>query len=264
MALSGIVVLAALAPALWFALRKKEAAALPAVPSTAISQRELVGRRPENPVLSAVISRDGKYLAYSDASGIFVQELENGASHLLQGTKGFDVQDWYPDGSHLLVTGAGDLWSLFSFASEKRKLVSDVTSAALSPDGLQILFTRDAVPKELWIVPAQGGDPQVKFRGQEGFFDGFAWSPDGQSIADAWSNNPRPELLEIRSLRDGSLRSTFKETGKGGGQSPMAWLPGGRILLTIYQSRTESDLWALPVDAGKSQITFSAKQMGIL
>jgi len=247
--LAGMAALILVAAALWFSLPRKEPMPRQAVASGPISQRELVGARPDNPVQSAVISRDGKYLAYSDARGIFVQEIENGANHLLQGTKGFEVADWYPNDSHLLVIGAGDLWSLFAFSAEKRKLVSHVFNAGLSRDGSQILFSRDSSANALWIASAQGGDPQLKFRLQDSEFTGVDWSPDGQAIADVQLKGGNQVILEVRSLRDGSVRTLFSEKDSGGGANPVLWLPDSRVLFCRSKSVSESDVWGLPVDA---------------
>jgi hypothetical protein len=105
-----------------------------------IAQLQLTARTADKPVTGAVISRDGKYVAYSDKDGISIQEIENGESHKLPGTVGLELQDWYPDGLHLLVTDGKDLWTLFAFSGEKHKLASHVVGAGISPDGSQILF----------------------------------------------------------------------------------------------------------------------------
>ena len=46
--------------------------------------------------MSVAISKDGKYIAYSDKDGISIQETDSGDSHRLAGTAGLLVEDWYP------------------------------------------------------------------------------------------------------------------------------------------------------------------------
>jgi eukaryotic-like serine/threonine-protein kinase len=51
-------------------------------------QQQLTAATADNPITGAVISRDGKYLAYADKNGISIQEIENGEAHTLPGTVG--------------------------------------------------------------------------------------------------------------------------------------------------------------------------------
>ena len=67
-------------------------------------QHQLTARTADNPVTGAAISRDGKYLAYSDQDGISIQEIENGEYPKPPGTAGLEPADLYPDGVNLLVT----------------------------------------------------------------------------------------------------------------------------------------------------------------
>src|SRR5579872_488859 len=97
-------------------------------------ERQLTANAAANPVTDAVISRDGKYLAYSDHDGISIQEIQNGDTHHLAGTTGFEIADWYPDGLHLLATQGTDLWTLFAFSGEKHKLASKIINPSISPD----------------------------------------------------------------------------------------------------------------------------------
>jgi eukaryotic-like serine/threonine-protein kinase len=128
------------------------------VQSSHIVQRRLTAPAVDNPVINAVISRDGKYLAYQDKNGISIQEIENGDTHVLPGTVGLYLQDWYPDGLHLLVTDdKDDLWRLFASTGEKRRLASHVVSAIVSPLGSEILLFREIYAHELWTMSAEGG-----------------------------------------------------------------------------------------------------------
>jgi serine/threonine protein kinase/Tol biopolymer transport system component len=213
-----------------------------------IVQQQLTARTADNPVTGCVISRDGKFLAYSDNDGISIQEIENGDSHRLRGTVGLELQDWYPDGLHLLVTDGKDLWTLFAFSGEKRKLASQVVSGGVSPDGSQILFFRERTPRDLWTMPTAGGEPQVRLSlGQDEIFITANWAPDGKAITDIRaSQGSDAATLEIRTLQDS--KSTGLLTDKslvGGGGNLLQWLPDGRIVFGLFTGPNESDLWAI-------------------
>jgi eukaryotic-like serine/threonine-protein kinase len=218
-------------------------------------QRQLVASTPDNPVNQAVISGDGKYLAYTDNDGIAIEEIENGDTHRLPNTLGLTLQDWYPDGLHLLVTDDDEnLWSLFAFSGEKHKLAPNVIGAGMSPDGSQIMLFRKQMPSDLWTMPAAGGEPQVRIsRGQDGIILAADWSPDGKSIADiSCTKSFKSGKLEIRNLDDGKASTLLSNDDLvGGGGSVVAWPPDGRILFGLFQGNrfTESDLWALSLDS---------------
>ena len=223
------------------------------IESRQIVQRQLTARTADNPITGAVVSRDGKYLAYTDKDGIWIQEIENGDSHKLPGTGGLDLQDWYPDGLHLLVTGNEDLWTIFAVSGEKHKLASHVISASVSWDGSEILFIREQLGRELWTMPSSGGEPQVRFAlGQDDVFITAASSPDNKSIAYIRSTRGfGSSSLEIRSLQDDKSRVILTDKALvGGGANVLEWLADNRILFGLYKgSMTESDLWALSLDS---------------
>jgi serine/threonine protein kinase/Tol biopolymer transport system component len=228
------------------------------VENAQMTQRQLTARTADNPITGAVVSRDGKYLAYTDKDGIWIQEIENGNSHKLPGTAGLDLEDWYPDGLHLLVIDNEGLWTIFAVSGEKHKLASDVTRASISWDGSQILFFREPLGRELWTMSSSGGEPQVRFAlGQDDVFVTAAWSPSGGSIAyiRATRGYPTPlamTSLEIRSLQDDKPRVVLTDEALlTGGGNVLEWLPDNRILFGLFKDRSpiESDLWVLSLDS---------------
>ncbi|HZD30020.1 MAG TPA: protein kinase, partial [Candidatus Angelobacter sp.] len=220
-------------------------------------QRQLTASNSDNPVMSAVISHDGRYLAFSDNGGIAIQEIENGDTHRMPGTTGSDVMAWFPDGLRLLVLDhKRDLSTLFVASGEKRKLASHVFAAALSSDGSQIAFSRELHPQELWTMPAVGGEPQVRFNlGNDEWYLAPAWSPDGKSIVYIRDSNGINDTgtLEIRDLADGKSRVLLADRPLAHrGAGCVLWLPDGRILFEIFKEEgaIQSDLWALSLDSG--------------
>ena len=222
--------------------------------SSQIVQRQLTARTAGNSVTEAVLSRDGKYMAYSDKDGIWIQEIENADSHKLPGTTGLHVQDWYPDGLHLLVTDDEDLWTIFAVSGEKHKLASHVIGASVSWDGSQILFIRETIGRELWTMPAAGGKLQVQFAlGQDDVFaGGVAWSPDNKAVVYIRSDrgSMKAANLEIRNLQDGKSRVILTDQAlAGAGGNPLQWLPDNRILFGLSKDGNDSDLWAISLDS---------------
>ena len=87
----------------WFFLHR------PPKPSAELTQKRLTFNSSENPVQSAAISPDGKYLAYSDPAGIHVKLLSTGEERLIPRPAGVPagaywwVDSWFPDGTQLLA-----------------------------------------------------------------------------------------------------------------------------------------------------------------
>ncbi len=70
-------------------------------------QRQLTTNPFETPVNSAKISPDGKYLAYSDDTGVFLKVIDTGERNVLAVPAGARIADlnWFPDGNKLLASG---------------------------------------------------------------------------------------------------------------------------------------------------------------
>ena len=225
------------------------------VQSSQIMQRRLIAPAVDNPVIHAVISRDGKYLAYQDKNGISIQEIENGDTHTLPGTVGLYLQDWYPDGLHLLVTDdKDDLWRFFASTGEKRRLASHVVYAIISAVGSEIILFREWHPHELWTMSAEGGEPHLRSSlGQGEEFLDADWAPDAKAIAYIRSSYiGRDATIEIRTLQDAKSRTILRDEALVFGWNFLKWLPGNRILFALANSHTkidESDLWTLSLDS---------------
>jgi len=71
-----------------------------------IAEHKLTSNSSENAVSSAGISPDGMYLAYSDNTGVYLKQPRTGETHPVPLPPNFSahVDDWFPDGAHLLVS----------------------------------------------------------------------------------------------------------------------------------------------------------------
>ena len=82
--------------------------------------RQLTANPQETPLISSVISPDGKYLAYTDRTGLYLRQVSTGETHAIPLAKGIEpfVQTWLPDGAHVLFSWAEvpnkspSLWSV--------------------------------------------------------------------------------------------------------------------------------------------------------
>ncbi len=111
-------------------------------PGSEARQVQLTANPIENPVVSAAISPDGRYLAYADLSGLFLRPMDSGETHRVILPEGFEVRevDWFPEGTNLLFSAVADgglsLWKIPILGGEPRKLREKVWRAAVSPDAL--------------------------------------------------------------------------------------------------------------------------------
>ena len=71
-----------------------------------LSERRLTANPDDTPVTSGLISPDGKYLAYTDSTGFYLRQVDNGETRPLPLPKGFNplAESWFPDSIHLLVS----------------------------------------------------------------------------------------------------------------------------------------------------------------
>jgi serine/threonine protein kinase len=86
----------------WFLLR------YPSQSPSELTQKRLTFNSSQNPVTSAGISPDGKYLAYWDGAGIHVKLLSTGEESLIPSLSAipagasWGLDAWFPDGTRLL------------------------------------------------------------------------------------------------------------------------------------------------------------------
>jgi Tol biopolymer transport system component len=165
-------------------------------------------------VLGVVISRDGKYLAYSDDTGISLKIIDTGEIRLLPETKGLVAMDWFPQADKLLaLRDYKELWAISILGGPARKLYDYVSGgyvASVSPDGSQIAFLTQGVPsREIWMIGSNGEEPHRVVVADEfdGFMD-FSWAPGGKRFA------------YIRRHKDPDKAHLFLETRDLTGNSP--------------------------------------------
>jgi Tol biopolymer transport system component len=258
---SGALILLVLG--LWWSLSNRTQ------PQKELVQRQLTANSPDNPVLAAAISPDGKFLAYSDANGFHLQLISTGETKQLPLPSGLTVASvflgapetlgaplsWFPDGSKVLITTAErpgeppSLWAVSILGGAARKLREGAAAASFSPDGSQIAFLGDydsGSATGIWLSTANGDNPRRIMAAQHGeAFNQVAWAPNGQRLA-----------YSKRLAGTGSYVNTIESVSLKGGpptrilSSPklqgFCWLPDGRIVYSLRQSvftGGDSNLW---------------------
>jgi DNA-binding winged helix-turn-helix (wHTH) protein/Tol biopolymer transport system component len=227
------------------------------VPQHRVSEQRITSNSPEAPVKHAVVSKDGKFLAYSDPTGLYLRVIATGETRRWEVPKDFIAlpASWFPDGTHLLVArfdgSTPSLWKLSLFGAAPRKLIDNAGPASISPDGTRIAFVTHPIDSgnQLWVMGVDGSSPRkiAEASPPEGpthtgtTLASPAWSPNGRRIAciehhwfaalapitdlsSAWTHdadNVDPQVI----LRDASLGWA------------LSWAADGRVL---FASRTNS------------------------
>jgi Tol biopolymer transport system component len=241
------------------------------LPRPEITQRRLTANPGENPVDYPVISPDGKYLAYSDDSGIHVKLIATGEMQtfstpqtLTAGRDSWTPAAWFPDSTRLLAnlvrSGTASIWSISILAGSSRLVRGQGWAWSVSHDGSTIAFTMPAIlsaaapVNEIWLMGPNGEEPHRLLAGDESTaFAKVVWQPDGDRLAYLKLHLISPEVwqsaIESRTRQEG--QATIILTDPEGNVQDFAYLPNGRIVYS--RSRTsvlgsESDLWEIDSD----------------
>jgi DNA-binding winged helix-turn-helix (wHTH) protein/Tol biopolymer transport system component len=238
-----------------------------------IKHRRLTANPNEDPVLGAVISPNGKYLAFSDTTGFYLRQIDSGETHSLNLPPGLKAVPaaWYPDGTHLLASWAEgpkappSLWEVSILGGTARKLIEDGRLPAVSRDGSQIAFVKGPkLAEELWVVAANGENPRRLVATQMCTLGEPAWSPDGRRIAyvmgsyapEQWQAESSVVLFDLDSGQQETIFSTASsqapiyadmELGPG-----LVWTPDNHLVYSLSEAppnQSDSNVWSIPLDS---------------
>lgn len=174
--------------------------------------------------------------------------LPNGGNHIS------------PDGTRILWAGVKvktpgvHLWTMPVSGGEPIQLPMkpDLNSfqPRWSPDGRWIAFDseRDVagdrkLDENIFIVSSEGGEPRQLTNHTDCFCEMLAWSPGGDSIAYACTD----QIVRIIPARGGEPRTVLKVDGLSPRQHSLAWTADGTRL--IYSARGR--LWTVPTGGGQ-------------
>jgi Tol biopolymer transport system component len=165
---------------------------------------------------------------------------------------------WAPDGSRLVVTRGGALYSINVDRTGFRRLTSCGRPAscfdmhpAWAPDGTRIVFARWSGPRSqsLYSVKPDGSGltELTDLGGQTG---NPVWSPDGRKIAfDAWDES-ESRIYVMRS--DGSELTLLNSGPSASGPGVPAWSPDGRRIVFLSTPGSPgaymAEIWTIDPD----------------
>lgn len=258
-----LCVLIAGAATAWFSLRKTT----PPSNAVRVPPRRLTTNPRENAITGAAISRDGKYLTYSDQTGTYLRVLSTGEVHpLLPDIKLAEQFAWFPDSTRLVASWPTSehklaLWSFSILGGTPTQLSDEGWGAAVSPNGSQIAFMKGTSYSsgggEIWLMDADGGN-QKKIRpgGANYVYASPTWSPDGHSIAylkvqfSAYTALGTLELLNLdRNAETVVITDPQLDFG-------LSWLSDGRLVYSRDESVNgpDSNFWSVRIhdQTGKS------------
>lgn len=231
------------------------------------TERRLTANPENDPVLSAAISPDGKYLAFADRAGLFLRMVGTGETHAVALPDSLQTSsvNWFPNGSHVLVTRwkspseKPSLWNASVFGGSPLNLVDNGDRGAVSPDGSKIVFLRGEYGREeIWQMKSDGQELR-KILGQPGDnFESVVWSPDSRHIAFIRTVHVHGWEKSEASLGicDPIVNKTNYILSSSRLQGPIVWAFDGRLIYSLAEpppSQNDSNLWAIKVDAKGDQ-----------
>jgi dipeptidyl aminopeptidase/acylaminoacyl peptidase len=134
---------------------------------------------------------------------------------------------------------------------------SDPSDPALSPDGREVAVSREVDEnRDIWLLDTSSGVLR-RLTADPGIDRSATWSPDGQRLVFTSNRKGVGELYQTSSSGgDEKMFVSTREAKQTGDFSP-----DGRFLLFRTQNlKTRYDIWAVPVNPGRSSLELSAAQ----
>ena len=236
----------------------------PSGPQQIVSQRRLTANPHDEPLTSGVISPDGKYLAYSDPTGLYLRQVDSGETISVPLPKDLDAmpESWFPDSIHLVVSHFDDLekkppslWKISVVGGTPRKLADKGLSARVSPDGSKIAFLAGKWDdEEIWLIETEKNIATKIVDGGEDHFGPPAWAPDGKRFAcvrtlDRFSPNGPGMRIDVFDATTGRSETILSDSRLG---TSLAWSERGRLIYALQEAPPNEEnfnLWSVHLDS---------------
>ena len=234
-----------------------------------LKPKQLTANSAESFIESALISPDGKYLAYVEKAGaLFLSSIDTGETRVLIPASGdIEPSSWFPDGTQLLALKISEhsLWKVSVLTGKLAKIRDNVgnETSYVSPDGSHIMYW-DPTNHEVWIMGpnGQGSHRLIVFDPTDEIMYS-AWAPTGERIAFLFTRH-RPganaetvlESQDIEGRQQPNLILSDRKLSTLNEVMGLCWLPDGRMIYSLPElppNQTDYNLWALRVDPVKGQ-----------
>jgi len=236
-----------------------------------------------DPLDSAAISSDGKFVAFCSKGKLSIQKVRSGDQKILAMPEGFHPASasWFPDGTKLLLgrfqprwvqvqgetiqESGSSLWSLSILGDAPKKIADHAASASISPDGSLIAFSRRDLERQtadLWLMNANGESPRRIRTPSESsqYYFSPVWSSDGQRLFYV-HNGREVESCDLR----GEKATTIFSCKANQALSSICLAPEGRVLLLLNESQPglswTADLWEIRVDTATGRPLSEARRL---
>jgi serine/threonine protein kinase len=272
-ALAAVLLIAA--TTLWMVKRR---AGFPP-PQPELKLQQLTTNSFENRVLNGAISPDGKYLAYTDMSGMHIKliatgDIESVPQPTLLNGKTFDWEiissAWFPDSmrfianAHPPVTSGGvstsagtSIWLVSVLGGFPKKVRDDAVAYSVSADGSLISFGSNPGrlgDREIWLMRPDGEQAKKLYEvGKDSTIGGLVWTPNRQRVlyfqSDGSTDRSTDRVLS-RDLTGGPI-TTVLSPSKLKEWDDLWFLPDGRLLYSVKEPPPMSDTcnyWVTRID----------------
>jgi DNA-binding winged helix-turn-helix (wHTH) protein len=259
LAIGAVLGLMAVAAVGWYGWQRRSA-------KPELIQRQLTANSSELAVLASAISPDGRYLAYSDDSGIHLKVINTAETHPLPTPTGstIDKLAWFPDGNKLLASAEvepehpltrpadmSSLWTVSILGGPPQKFRDDASDGSVFPDGTGVVFA-SGNGKEIWQMGPAGEEARKLISASEGesfampvVAKGRLWYEE--HYANVSTGIPAYKI-ESRDLKDGPPTLLLSASGE---ESPAVLLPNGRLIYSQYERPDVyqgGSLWEIQAD----------------
>jgi len=242
------------------------------LPKKQLAQLELTSNAVDDPVLSSLISPDGRQLAYTDHSeGLVLLQIDTGEKRRFPDVENVTLVGWYPDGTHLLAQPPDlrGLVRLSTLDGSTRKLIDGnvlVGGAAVSPDGARVALTELAPSNAnpTLRVMSAGGENSHEILAAEYLLQ-VDWSPTSRRIvvSSESSDNTTGTLRTCDPEgRDCSVVLSDAKLVTKEGSSYVVWAADGRLVYRLRGSGAGNEnLWSIPLDPDTGRIKGTPTQI---
>jgi eukaryotic-like serine/threonine-protein kinase len=241
------------------------------------TERQLTANPTEDSVLAAVISPDGRMLAYTDRSeGLVLLHIESGEKRLFPNLGQVYPVAWFPDGDHLLALPS-DLRGLLKVSTldgSDRKLLDEtnfVHGAWVSPNAANIIWLGGSGPGDdgAWVMGVDGqGLHRISAAQRAITYASAAWSPTSQRLvfSSFQGSMDHPQDVSLRSCDSNGGHCSVILSDKNligrNGPTDVVWSTDNRVFYRRLDSEGQHDnIWSIPVDPGSGKVNGSPSEV---